>query len=73
MGYMIVVGPCFICGRTFEYNAEAVPSMVPPGKTHAQREPVCGACMTRINAKRAEMDLPPHPIRADAYEGQEVG
>lgn len=64
MGYMIVMGICFGCGRTFGFNAERVPSF--------QGRPVCGNCMARANAKRAEMGEPPHPIHPDAYAPEEV-
>lgn len=72
MGYMIIRGPCYVCKQIFEYNAESVPSMTPPGRTFAEREPVCEACMAKINTKREEMGLPPVAIRRDAYEAQEV-
>lgn len=63
-GYMIVMGPCFSCGRVFGFNAELVPSF--------QGEAICGTCMERVNEKRKEGGLPEWPVHADAYHPQEV-
>jgi len=41
-----------------------VPSFTPPGGT---REPICRACMDRVNQQRQAQGLDPHPINADAY------
>lgn len=65
---VIAMSPCFVCHRPFYFNPIAVPSMTPPGKTYREREPICEDCMTAINAKRATLDLPPIPVRPDAYE-----
>jgi hypothetical protein len=61
MGYVSAMGACFCCKRLFSFNPRRVPSY--------NGEPVCGACMERINRRRVdELGLPPHPIFADAYE-----
>jgi hypothetical protein len=68
MGYMLAIGPCIGCGRTFSFNPERVPSS---SAVTGQREPVCLDCMNRINAKRRDMGLPEFPILPGAYEAEE--
>jgi hypothetical protein len=60
MGFVTAFSPCFSCGRPFSYNPRKVPSF--------EGEPICGSCMDRVNEKREEMGLVPHPIQPDAYE-----
>jgi len=62
--YAIAHGPCLACGRLFSFNPMRVPSFTPPGGT---REPICRACMDRVNQQRQAQGLDPHPINADAY------
>jgi len=63
-GYMIVMGGCFSCGRTFSFNADHVPSY--------QGEPICETCIVAVNKQRKEGGLPLWPVHPDAYEPQEV-
>jgi len=67
---MSVFGPCFVCQEGFEFNADWVPSFTPSGSS--QREPICEACMTVVNGRRAARGLEPHPVDPRAYEPQEV-
>ena len=67
-GYMMVLGPCWSCGRPFSFNADHVPSH---RDENGVRQPVCGDCMARVNAIREENGLPPHPIHPMAYQPQE--
>lgn len=64
MAFMAVMGPCLACKAVFSFNATYVPSF--------KGEPVCESCMKRVNAKRKEMGLPPHPIHPKAYTAEEV-
>jgi hypothetical protein len=70
-GYMIVFGDCFGCGRAFGFNPNFVPSIRVNAKREpdpaGSKEPICGACMARANAKRVEMGEAPHPIHPEAY------
>jgi hypothetical protein len=68
MAWMMVIGPCILCGRIFEFNADRVPSAVVNGK----REPLCRACVERANPLRKEKGLPEIRILPGAYEPQEV-
>mgnify|MGYP001577686477 FL=1 len=64
MGYMMLMAPCYICGRTFTSNPDRVPSV-------QRKHPVCKGCMEAINAKRVALGREPLPIPADAYEPAE--
>lgn len=64
MAYMSLIAHCFVCQRLFTSNPDYVPSY--------QNEPVCEACMARVNAQRVEQGLEPHPIHPLAYEPQET-
>jgi hypothetical protein len=52
--------PCFACKQQFTFNPDRVPAF--------QGEPVCESCMAKVNAKRKDMGLPPHPILPGAYQ-----
>lgn len=64
-GYVYVIGNCIACGRLFSFHPHHVPSS---SAVTGKREPVCGACMERLNRRRKEMGLEPFPILPDAYE-----
>lgn len=65
MAYMTCLGSCFGCRQLFTFNPTSVPSY--------QGEPICRACIERVNAKRKAMGLPLWPILPGAYEGEECG
>jgi len=71
MGYMIATGNCFGCGRLFDFNPERVPSIRDP-RTN-EREPICRACVERVNPTREQRGLEPIRVVAGAYEPEEVG
>ena len=60
------MSPCISCGRIFSYNPVRVPSWRDP-KTNS-REPICLACVERINPKRIANGLEPIVPAPDAYE-----
>ena len=63
MGYMMVIGACVGCRKTFSFNPHLVPSMA--------GEPICQECVNLVNPIRQKNGLPliePHP---DAYEPSE--
>jgi hypothetical protein len=64
MGFAIVFGPCIGCARPFGYNPLRVPSLTWNGT----REPVCAACVERVNPRRIANGLPPIVPAPDAYE-----
>ena len=64
MGYALCVGACLGCGRTFSFNPVTVPSMTYNGT----REPICQACVNRVNPLREKNGLPPIVPAPDAYE-----
>jgi hypothetical protein len=65
-GFVLATSACFFCKQLFSYNPHRVPST--PPEWHPTREPVCAACMARINHMRTEAGVPPFPIYPDAYE-----
>lgn len=64
MGYAIVFSACFGCGLPFGYNPHKVPS-VPINGT---KEPICKACVDRVNPMRRANGLPEIIPLPDAYE-----
>ena len=54
MGYVFALGRCISCGRHFTFHPERVPSLVVNGV----REPVCRACVERVNPIRRANGLP---------------
>lgn len=64
-GWVYCHGPCIACGRIFSYNPNHVPST---RALTGKREPVCGPCIVRLNAKRAQLGLEPWTISPMAYE-----
>jgi len=68
MGWMMVMGHCVACHEIFTFSAERVPSLVVNG----EREPVCQACITRVNPIRIANGLPPIVPLPGAYEPDEV-
>jgi len=65
-GWVCAMGVCWSCKKTFMFNPHKVPSFTPPGGD--SREPICSACMTRVNEKRKGQGLDQHPILPGAYE-----
>lgn len=65
MGYAIVFGPCIGCGETFGFNPLSVPSS---SAVTGEREPICRACVERVNPMRVKNGLPPIEPLPDAYE-----
>ena len=65
MGYAYVIGNCIVCGRLFTFHPHHVPSS---SAVTGKREPVCRACMDRLNEIRKDRGLEPFPILPDAYE-----
>lgn len=63
-GWVSVVGPCIGCGRVFSFHPNRVPSLLVRGV----REPVCGACIERVNPLRVAKGLPPVEPLPGAYE-----
>lgn len=72
MGWMMVIGPCFSCGRVMSYNADHVPSIPASQSGTGEREPVCRVCVERANPERIANGLAPIVIHPDAYEPAEV-
>jgi hypothetical protein len=65
MGYMLAMGPCLGCRKVFSFNPVRVPSCsVVTGK----REPICQACVDRLNLIRVENGLQPIVPLPRAYE-----
>jgi hypothetical protein len=67
MGYAIVMSACYGCHRLFSYNPVRVPSVTVNGA----REPICRACIERVNPMRLAKGLPPIVPLPDAYEAVE--
>lgn len=65
MGYALAMSPCLGCGRVFSYNPMRVPSC---SAVTGKREPICQACVDRINPERIKNGLEPIVPHRDAYE-----
>lgn len=61
---MICLGVCYGCRRTFGFNPERVPSLTVDGK----REPICQACVDRVNPRRVANGLEPIVPLPGAYD-----
>lgn len=61
-GAVLAVGPCVICGGSFSFNAERVPSLI----TGGTRRPVCEPCVPKVNE---ELDRQGRPERLTILEG----
>jgi hypothetical protein len=68
MGYVTAMSPCLGCGRVFSYNPMRVPSC--SAKT-GKREPICEACVERVNPMRIKNGLEPIVVLPGAYEACE--
>jgi hypothetical protein len=64
MGYAFCTGPCVGCHRIFSFNPVRVPSIT----IHGTREPICQACVDRVNPMRVKNGLPKIVPYPDAYE-----
>lgn len=67
MAYMHVLGECVGCRRMFSFNADLVPSITIDGV----RQPICRACVDRVNPKRKANGLEPITPLPGAYEPEE--
>jgi hypothetical protein len=63
-GYVFATSACVGCRRIFSYNPMRVPSLTINGS----REPICQACVERVNPARIKNGLPPIVPLPDAYE-----
>ena len=70
MGYALVIGSCYTCGRTFSFNPVRVPSI---RDDKGVRQPVCKSCIDRANPQRIANGLPPITYSEDAYTFCEEG
>lgn len=62
--YAMGTSHCVGCGRLFSYNPVRVPSITIKGS----REPICLACVQRVNPKRIANGLEPIVPLPDAYD-----
>ena len=67
MGYAMAMSACVGCKRVFSFNPLRVPSITIKGV----KEPICRACVDRVNPKRIANGLPPIVPSPDAYEACE--
>jgi hypothetical protein len=67
MGYYLAMGPCIGCGRVFSFNPDKVPSS---SAVTGKREPLCQACVDRLNPIRIKNGLQPIVPLPGAYEPQ---
>ena len=64
MAYVFVTGGCYGCGRIFSFHPNKVPSL----PVNGARQPICLACVTRVNPERERTGLPPIVPLPGAYE-----
>ncbi len=62
--FVFAHSPCLGCGRIFSYNPHRVPSL----RIDGVREPVCLACVDRVNPKRVANGLEPIVPLSGAYD-----
>ena len=70
-GYAIILGTCYLCGRSFTFNPHRVPSYDPHFDNPSElpgRQPICESCIRFVNARRTSTGLEPWPVYADSYE-----
>lgn len=67
MGWALVFADCIGCGEPFGFNPLSVPSVIIAGR----REPICRACVARVNPTRRANGLPEIVPLPDAYEACE--
>ena len=76
MGFMYATAPCFGCGNLFSFAPDLVPSIRVNAQNqpdpNGRREPICEACVERVNPRRVANGLEPIVVRPGAYEPQEV-
>ena len=65
MGYLMVTSPCIGCKRPFSYNPMKVPSC---SAVTGKREPICEACVARVNPVRIKNGLEPIVPLPGAYD-----
>lgn len=68
-GYVFAMAPCVGCKQIFSFNPVRVPSLTWNGT----RQPICRACVDRINPKRIANGVPPIVPLPDAYAECEEG
>jgi hypothetical protein len=64
MGYALCHGFCVGCGGLFSFSPTRVPSVLISGS----REPICQACVNRVNPVRIKGGLEPIVPLPGAYE-----
>ena len=65
MGYAMMIGKCWGCGRMFGFNPHKVPSM----RDHkGVRQPVCKNCVDAANVEKAKRGLPLFEYPDNAYQ-----
>jgi hypothetical protein len=64
VGYLLALSPCYACKQLFSYNPRKVPSILVDGA----REPICLACVVRVNPRRIANGLDPIVPLPGAYE-----
>lgn len=64
MGFITCTSACIGCRRLFSYNPMRVPSI----RIDGVREPICQACVDRINPRRIANGLDPIVPLPGAYE-----
>jgi hypothetical protein len=67
MGFVSGYGECVGCKKPFSFN----PNLVPSVRVNGVREPVCGACVEKVNPGRVANGLEPIMVLPGAYEAAE--
>lgn len=63
MGWALCYGRCVSCDGVFCFNPLHVPSV----RIHGTREPICEACITRVNDARMEKGIAVIVVHEEAY------
>lgn len=68
-GYAMAISRCIGCQRVFSYNPVRVPSVF----VNDAREPICQACVDRVNPGRVANGLAPIVPLPGAYDACDEG
>lgn len=67
MGFVQVLGPCYVCKVPFTFSPTRVPSL----RVEGHLVPVCQSCIDRVNPRRIASGLPPIVPLPGAYDADD--
>jgi hypothetical protein len=64
MGFVSVLGDCYVCRKPFTFHPHKVPST----RVNGVREPICRECIEMVNEKRKAIGSPLIEVLPGAYD-----